>query len=278
MIRNPASTARLLLVLACTAIGPAAPAEHLHIIRSLHQRGQTSVRVFTPARDIAALKTLYVLPVEAGTGTRWGDPAVEIRRLDLADKHGLLVALPTFSELPWYADHPSEPSLRQERYLLEDVLPLIESSYPVETGPGSRLLAGFSKSGWGAWSLLLRHPDVFARAVAWDAPLMQNAPNRFGMGPIFGSLENFDRYKVSELVRARAGFLRARCRLVLTGYAGAFREHHVAMHELLGELEIPHVYRDGPQRAHHWQSGWLAEAVELLTDDCGAGETEAKRR
>ena len=278
MTRNPASRARLLLLLVFTAIGPAAPAEHLHIIRSPHQRGQTSVRVFTPARDIAALKTLYVLPVEAGTGTRWGDPAVEIRRLDLADKHGLLVALPTFSELPWYADHPSEPSLRQERYLLEDVIPLIESSYPVETGPGSRLLAGFSKSGWGAWSLLLRHPDVFARAAAWDAPLMQNAPNRFGMGPIFGSLEHFERYKVSELVRARAGLLRARCRLVLTGYAGAFREHHVTMHELLGELEIPHVYRDGPQRTHHWQSGWLAEAVELLTDECAAGDTKATRR
>ena len=272
MTRNSASRARLLLVLVFTATGPAAPDEHLHIIRSPHQRGQTSVRVFIPARDIAVLKTLYVLPVEAGTGTRWGDPAVEIRRLDLADKHGLLVALPTFSELPWYADHPSEPSLRQERYLLEDVLPLIESSYPVETGPASRLLVGFSKSGWGAWSLLLRHPGVFARAAAWDAPLMQNAPNRFGMGPIFGNLENFERYKVSDLVRSRAGLLRARCRLVLTGYAGAFREHHVAMHELLGELEIPHVYLDGPQRAHHWESGWLGEAVGLLAEACWASE------
>ncbi|MDE0126668.1 MAG: hypothetical protein OXN97_19055, partial [Bryobacterales bacterium] len=57
-----------------------------------------------------------------------------------------------------------------------------------------------------------------------------------------------------------------------------FRKHHVAMHELLGKLEVPHVYRDGPQRTHHWQSGWLAEAVELLTDECGAGETKATRR
>lgn len=278
MTRNPTSRARLLLVLVLTAVGPAAPAEHLHIIRSPHQRGQTTVRVFTPAGGATPMKTLYVLPVEAGSETRWGDPAAEIRRLGLADRHGLLVALPTFSELPWYADHPSEPSLRQERYLLEEVIPLIDATYPVQTGPGRRWLAGFSKSGWGAWSLLLRHPDVFDQAAAWDAPLMQNAPDRFGMGPIFGTLENFERYKVSDLVRARAGLLRARCRLVLTGYAGAFRQHHVAMHELLAKLEIPHVYRDGPQRAHHWQSGWLAEAVELLTVGCGTGETDSTQR
>ena len=72
-------------------------------------------------------------------------------------------------------------SLHQEKYLLEDVLPLVEGSYPVETGPDGRLLVGFSKSGWGAWSLLLRHPGVFGKAAAWDAPLMQDAPDRFGM-------------------------------------------------------------------------------------------------
>ena len=35
-------------------------------------------------------------------------------------------------------------------------------------------------------------------------------------------------------------------------------------HWLLEELGIPHVYRDGPKRAHHWESGWLDETVELL--------------
>ena len=50
---------------------------------------------------------------------------------------------------------------------------------------------GFSKSGWGAFSLLLRHPEVFGRAAAWDAPLMLEQPNRYGMGAVFGSQENF---------------------------------------------------------------------------------------
>ncbi len=269
------------LVLAATGTVPAA--EELHVLRSPRQSGETSVRVFTPDGGAVdpPLKTLYVLPVEAGTETRWGDPAEEIRRLQLADRHRLVVVLPTFSALPWYSDHPSDATLQQERYLLEDVLPLVERSYSVDTGPDGRLLVGFSKSGWGAWSLLLRHPNIFAKAAAWDAPLMQGAPDKFGMAPIFGSQDNFELYRITRLVQARKAMLGPRCRLVLTGYAGAFRAHHVAMHQLLDKLAIPHAYRDGPQRNHHWQSGWLEESVAILATDCDTANSRdsgAKRQ
>ncbi len=258
------------------AAGAIEAAEDVHLIRSPRQSGETTVRVFTPKRKDIDLpkRTLYVLPVEAGAETRWGDPAEEIRKLDIADRYGLVVVLPTFSALPWYADHPANMSLRQEQYLLEDVLPLVEGSYPVETSPDGRLLVGFSKSGWGAWSLLLRHPEVFGKAAAWDAPLMQDAPDRFGMEPIFGGQENFEKYRITGLIRSRAATLRQRCRLVLTGYAGAFRAHHTAMHNLLVELAIPHAYRDGPQRGHQWHSGWLEEAVSILVTGCGTGDSE----
>jgi hypothetical protein len=43
-----------------------------------------------------------------------------------------------------------------------------------------------------------------------------------------------------------------------------FREHHEANPPPLLEQNIAHVYRDGPQRKHVWESGWLQEAVELL--------------
>ena len=260
----------ILLILAASSPILLLAGEDLHRLRSPRQAGETTVRVFTPDRETPGtpLRTLYVLPVEAGSESRWGDPVEEVRRLDLANRYGLAVALPTFSALPWYADHPSVPGLRQESYLLNDVLPLVEREYPVDTRPEGRLLVGFSKSGWGAWSLLLRHPDVFGLAAAWDAPLMQASPDKYGMGPVFGSLENFEQYKITKLVHARAERLRRRCRLVLTGYAAGFRAHHVSMHLLLDELGIPHAYRDGPQRAHHWQTGWLEEAVRILAAGC----------
>lgn len=253
-----------MLLIAATVALPAT--EEVHLLRSPRQAGETTVRVFLPDNtdSPAPPSLLLVLPVEAGTENRWGDPATEVRRIDIANRYKLIIAIPTFSELPWYADHPTDKRLRQESYLLDDVLPLMDRLYGTQSSAGATMVVGFSKSGWGAWSLLLRHPNIFARAAAWDAPLMQRKPDKYGMGPIFGDQANFNRYLVSDLVKRQAALLRGQKRLVLTGYSRSFRAHHVAMHGLLKELEVPHMYRDGPQRDHHWESGWLDEAVSLL--------------
>lgn len=236
-----------------------------HTLRSEYQAGPTRVRVLLPdtIEKGKHYSALYVLPVEAGGGTRWGDALAEVRRGDLHNKHGLICVFPEFSHLPWFADHASDATIRQESYFLRDVLPLVEKIYPVKTGKAGGLLVGFSKSGWGAWSLLLRHPDTFARAAAWDAPLTKARPDQFGMGPIFGSQENFEKYKITTLLKQHAELLRPHKRLGLFGYGG-FRTHHEQMHRRLDELKIPHAYADGPQRKHDWHSGWLAEAVEFL--------------
>jgi hypothetical protein len=237
-----------------------------HVVECAYQTGKTKIRVLLPSRveKGRSYPVLYVLPVEAGDGRQYGDGLEETRRLGLHDKYGLICVAPTFAQLPWYADHPTDPGIRQESYLLKVVLPFVEKTYPAKASADGRLLLGFSKSGWGAWSLLLRHPDVFGRAAAWDAPLMQEKPDQFGMGPIFGTQENFARYQLTALLRQRAGDLRDRTRLVLPGAAN-FRRQHLALHALLQELKVPHAWRDGPARKHHWESGWVAEAVELLT-------------
>jgi len=263
--RQPFNLALLVFLLSITALA----GERIHHLQSPLQSGETLVRTVAPSKmpGDRPLRALYVLPVEPGVESRWGDPWEQVRKLDLADRHQLLVVLPTFSALPWYANHPTDSSLRQEEYFVEEVVPLVERHYPVVRGPEGRLLVGFSKSGWGAWSLLLRHLDLFGKAAAWDAPLMQATPDRFGMAPIFGTAENFEHYRISRLLREHASQLRGATRLVLTGYAGSFRSHHIEAHELLQELGVPHVYRDGPKRDHRWGSGWLDEAVSLLLGD-----------
>lgn len=237
----------------------------VHRVRSPYQSGPTHVKVLLPDRldDGGRCRVLYVLPVEAGDGDRWGRGLPEVKKHDLHNRHRLICVLPTFSQLPWYADHPTDPGIRQESHFLRVVLPLVESRYPTVAGPEGRLLVGFSKSGWGAFSLLLRNPHLFGGAAAWDAPLTEDRPVRFGMGPIFGAQENFQRYQISTLLARRADELGGKPRLVLTGYDN-FRTHHVQIHEQLVRLAVPHVYRDGPRRRHHWQSGWLPEAVDLL--------------
>jgi hypothetical protein len=237
----------------------------VHSVESPYQRGKTKLRVLLPDRpeEGERCRVVYVLPVEAGDGRRYGDGLAEIRKLGLHNRHKLICVCPTFSQVPWYADHPTDPAIRQESHLLRVVLPFIERTYPAVAKPEGRLLLGFSKSGWGAWSLLLRQPEVFGKAAAWDAPLTQARPDRWGMKAIFGTQENFAKYHVPSLLRRAAGSLGKKPRLALLGY-GNFRKHHQGLHEQMLALKVPHHYRDGPRRRHHWAGGWLAEAVELL--------------
>ena len=92
---------------------------------------------------------------------------------------------------------------------------------------------------------------------------MMDSPGKYGSGDIFGSQENFEKYRITKLLERRADDLRGDERLILLGY-GNFRDHHQQAHALMERLGIPHAYRDGPERQHDWHSGWVPEAVELL--------------
>lgn len=239
----------------------------VHQVESAYQSGQTEIRVLLPQPYDATVRypVVYVLPVEAGRETRYGDGLWEIQKRKLHEQHAAIFVAPTFSHLPWYADHPSKAEIRQEAYLLQVVIPFIDKTYPTEAKREGRYLLGFSKSGWGAWSLLLRHPDVFRRAAAWDAPLLLDRPGKYGSGDVFATAENFAGYQITSLLKAQADALRKEPeqRLILTGY-GNFRQDHQQVHKLMEELMIPHVYEDGPALAHDWHSGWVEPALERL--------------
>jgi Ca2+-binding EF-hand superfamily protein len=241
---------------------------HVHSVKSVFSSGKTRIRVLLPDRLPLhrRVSTLYVLPVEPKSGTQFGDGLIEIKRRDLHNKYQLICVAPTFAYHPWYADHPSDPGIRQETHFLKIVLPFVEQTYPALTERKGRLLVGFSKSGWGAFSLLLRHPDRFAKAAAWDAPLMMPLDRWPRPVEVFGTQENFQKYEFSSLVGKRARSFNRENRLILLGY-GNFRDEHQAAHRMMNALGVRHVYMDGPKRKHDWHSGWLQEAVALLNTD-----------
>jgi len=244
----------------------------VHRVSSEYQRGETAVRVLLPDSFDAAkrYRVLYVLPVVEHSNDRYGDGLQEIRKLDLHNHYDLICAVPEFSSLPWFADHDGDPSMRDESYFLRAVLPLVESGYPVVEGHEGRLLVGFSKSGWGALSLLLRHPDVFHRVAGWDVGI------RIDTGPIdevdraeriardFGSPENFERYRLSRLLRERGAELGEEARIFYYNTGGNRAQGGAMLHDLMVELGIAHRYLYEPKRRHRWDSGWLAEAVRFV--------------
>lgn len=235
-----------------------------HVVESEFQNGPSEIKVLLPDRREKDRRypVIYVLPVEAGTESRYGNGLLEVKKLGLHNKHSVIFVLPTFSDLPWYADHPTDRRVRQETYFLNVVVPFVEVQYPAISEARGRLLLGFSKSGWGAFSLLLRHPDTFGKAAAWDAPLNMDKP-LYGMASIVAAPENFEKYRVARLLEQQAELLRKEKRLGLVGHAN-FQKHHQAIHDLMDQLKVPHEYRDEKKPRHTWDAGWIDDAVKFL--------------
>lgn len=238
-----------------------------HAVESEFQKGKTEIKVLLPDRleKDRRYPVIYVLPVEAGTESRFGNGLLEAKKLELHNKHGVIFVLPTFSHLPWYADHPNDPTLRQETYFTRVVVPFVEKQYPAK----GRLLLGFSKSGWGAFSLLLRHPEFFDKAAAFDAPLDMDKP-MFGMAGIVGTQENFEKYRIASLLKERAAKLQMDKRLALVGFAN-FPKHHQEVHDLMERLKILHEYRHERKARHTWDGGWMEDGVRFLVAKLGKG-------
>lgn len=240
----------------------------VHSVESPYQSENVTIRVLLPESldESGEYPIVLVLPVEKHRETRYGDGLSEVRSHDLHNEYGVIFVAPSFSEIPWYADHPTNLGIRQERHLLAVVVPFLDRTYPTLAGAKGRFLLGFSKSGWGAYSLMLRHPDVFGRAVAWDAPLMAASPSKWGMQTVFGDQANFEKYEISSLLEHRAELLQRETRLILAG-SGNFKDHHDRIHRLMQQLKVKHVFREGPARDHTWHSGWVSDAVALLLNE-----------
>ena len=249
----------------------------VHQLQSPYQQKETSLRVLLPdeLRAGKRYRVLFVLPVHEDGLFKNGDGLVEVHKLNVHNTHQLICVAPAFSTKPWFADHDQNPAKLDESHLLKTVIPFLETNYPVRTDRKARLLIGFSKSGWGAMTLLLRHPDTFYKAVGWDPGI------RIDMGPFrndedrekrirsnFGSDENFEKFRISTLLKTRGNALGDEVRLFYFSRDGHPRALGGAqIHNLMVQKGIPHRYVMEAYREHRWDSGWMPEALEFLIGD-----------
>ena len=245
-------------------------------VRSEFLGGANPVEVLLPDDfdTTQAYRVLYVLPVENGIGGRFGDGLQAVRATHAHNHHGLICVQPSFDTVSWFGSHAYDPRIRHERYIKETLVPLIESRYPVIGGTEGRLLFGFSKSGWGAFTLLLRDPTFFGYACAWDAPLMLKAwMPAWEMARHYGTVEHYERYRPVRLFETQAAHFRDRTRFVLLGSQnfGSHPEDQFAglsqtqlAHTMLTRFRIQHAFDDSLTMDHCWDSGWVAPAIEAL--------------
>ncbi len=163
------------------------------------------------------------------------DGLEELQLLDVHNRYNLTLIAPSFHIEPWYGDHDSNFDRRLESFIVRDLVPFGDSFAAPGTIP-QRWVLGFSKSGTpGALSLILRHPNVFSAAAAWDAPAQFTDMSAFpGMAENFGTEQNFDRYEIPTLVIKNGEALRSRNRVWISGDESAWTLHMIQLHDQTG--------------------------------------------
>ena len=175
--------------------------------------------------------------------------------------------MPDFPEhIPWFVDHAEDPKRRHESYMMNVVLPFTDKVLEMENPV--RDLAGFSKAGFGSLSLLLRHPDTFNAAAAWDPGglLKPYEPeNTNNLSDASGSETQYDRYQLDASIRQNAAHFRGRERIAISGYSSdAFLQRLRALRDFLDREDLSYFYSESAQVPHRWYTGWMEQALSSL--------------
>ena len=229
------------------------------------------MRFIHPPTSSSSTLVIALLPVEQANSYQYGDPYELVRKHHLAQTYNCLFVFPDFKHIPWYADHPNK-TIAQESYMISTFLEEIDQLAKKPIPSAQRLLIGFSKSGWGAITLLLRHPQIFGRAAAWDAPFTLKAPDRWGTSEIFGTQENFNQYRLEHILTKRRPRLGSDERLALSGY-GSFKVDIDYAHQLFIRHNIPHRFANQTQAKHIWSTAWLIPLLNELISMSGSPPT-----
>jgi len=242
---------------------PAADKEwKIWTMESPYQQGRQEIRVLLPDNydPDKKYRVVYVLPVGIGPGS-----ALRIfKKENLQNRFGVILVEMTYEKAPWFGDHATDPLVRQESYLTDFVVPFVEKNYSTVGTAEGRLLFGFSKSGWGAYALILRQPDFFGYAAAWDAPFLFD-DFHYGMDEVFGTKEQLAKYRPDLLVTAQARHFQEKTRLVMGGEekwgtlipTPSGGSHTVEMHDLMEKEGVRHLYRPDLKTLHTWSKDWI---------------------
>ena len=245
--------------------------QHYQVTSPDNGPGPQTLRVLQPGNPApgVAHNFIYVLPVEAGEGTTFGDGLQVIQSLNLQNQDNLTVIEPSFGIDPWYADNPLDANLQEDTFMAMDLQPWVKANLST-TGSEQNWLIGFSKSGIGAQTLILRHPDKFTLAASWDFPADMNAYDEYGdnSGNSYGTDANFQaNYRLTPaFLAAHAAPFKANNRIWIGGYQ-LFQQDVADYDPLLTAQGIQHTTETPTAMAHAWNSGWVPIALAALRAD-----------
>lgn len=173
---------KILLAVACLALGLSASAQKMHVFSSDNLHRNDTVLVYSPSAIITVngkpasksvrggepknLPTLWLLHGYTGDYFDW-TKHVDIQAV--ADKFGFRIICPDGLYDSWYIDNadPQRPQFR--KFFWEELWPAMDAEYGLQSD--RTFITGLSMGGHGAINLFLDHPELFKGAGSMSGVL-----------------------------------------------------------------------------------------------------------
>jgi len=194
---------------------------------------------------------------------------------DYAANYSMIIVTPEGND-SWYTDSASVPTDKYETYVMEELIPDVQSRYrTIETRAG-RAIAGLSMGGYGALKFGVKHPESFVfvgsmsgalGAASWtEADLHGLEVIWKTLLPVFGPEDSPIR-KANDVNRLYGEVPSSRVVALPYLYLDCGTEDPLlsssrSLAAILFERKIPHEYRELPG-THAWPY-WDAQVQEVL--------------
>ena len=130
-------------------------------------------------------------------------------------------------------------------------------------GLSSLVLIGFSKSGLGAWNIARALPERVAATVIFDAPVTLERRPGWKADDFYADDAAWQADLPCRLVTEFKAAMPATHKLILISGA-AFHPAMARLSSLLADALVPHTFLARPAMPHHWQAGWIDEALGIV--------------
>ncbi|PCJ81198.1 MAG: XynC protein [Bacteroidetes bacterium] len=203
---------------------------------------------------------IYLLHGAGGDFGNWMRRFPELQ--DLSNELNQIIVCPDGSKTSWYIDSPEDPNSQYESYIINDLVPTIDSMYT----SSQIAITGLSMGGHGALFLALRHPEIFDLAGSMSGGVdLRPFEDNWNLTSILGTSNEFpERWKSLSVVGIVENMSKPSMQKFIfdCGIDDFFLEVNRSLDLIMTEKGIDHIYSERPG-THDWNY-WRVSIIEHL--------------
>lgn len=188
---------------------------------------------------------LYVLHGAGCTSSAWPE---QTRIDEMAIDYEMMLIFPD-GETSWYLDHPQQTAMRYESYLVQELLPLIEKTFPARRDRSGRAIMGASMGGYGAMMFAAKYPEQFCSVSSFFGILTITGEIE-AIAALLGPYQNDrDFLKKNSPFELASHYINQELAILFDCGSEDQTSALIAgrtFHERLNELAIPHIWQENP--------------------------------